>query len=82
MYNAIIAVVNGNAKIVQYSYTKDLDNSLDFPLYSVEFVADLNGDGNSEIVTREVTEFNVTYNVFEKRGSKYIRVLTETIKGK
>ena len=45
-------------------------------------MADLNGDGNSEIVTREVTEFNVTYNVFEKRGSKYVRVLTETIKGK
>ena len=82
VYNAIIAVVNGNAKIVQYSYTKDLDNALDFPLYSIEFVADLNGDGNSEIVTREVTEFNVTYNVFEKRGSKYVRVLTETIKGK
>ncbi len=82
VYNGIIAVVNGNAKIVQYSYTKDLDNSLDFPLYSVEFVADLNGDGNSEIVTREVTEFNVTYNIFEKRGSKYVRVLTETIKGK
>jgi Fe-S cluster assembly iron-binding protein IscA len=78
VYNGIIAVVNGNAKIVQYSYTKDLDNSLDFPLYSVEFVADLNGDGNSEIVTREVTEFNVTYNIFEKRGSKYVRVLTET----
>ena len=47
------------------TYTKNLQNSYDFPLYSVEFLADFNGDGNAEIVTREVTEFNVTYNVFE-----------------
>lgn len=82
VYSAIVAVVNGKAKIVQYSYTKDLDNALDFPLYSVEFVADLNGDGNSELITREVTEFNVTYNIFEYKNSKFVRVLTETIKGK
>lgn len=82
VYSAIIVVVNGKPSILQYSYIKNIDNALDFPLYSVEFVADLNGDGKSEIVTREVTEFNVTYNVFEFKNSKFTRVLSETMKGK
>lgn len=84
IYSAIIVnfVDNNSSRILQYSYTKDLENSYDFPLYSVEFLADLNGDGTSEIVTREVTEFNVTYNVFEYKKGKFARVLCETMKGK
>lgn len=84
VYSAIIvANLNDNkANILQYSYTKDLENSYDFPLYSVEFLADFNGDGKSEIVTREVTEFNVTYNIFEYGNGKYNKVLCETMKGK
>ncbi len=84
IYSAIVVnyVDENKSQILQYSYTKDLDNTYDFPLYSVEFMADLNGDAVSEIVTREVTEFNVTYNVFECQKGKYIRVLAETMKGK
>ncbi len=84
IYSGIVVTnMNSNkSKILQYSYTKDLNNSYDFPLYSVEFLADLNGDGMSEIITREVTEFNVTYNVFEYKNNKYQKVLCETMKGK
>lgn len=84
IYSSIIVVnLNTNSSnILQYSYTKDLENSYDFPLYSVKFLADLNGDGLSEIITREVTEFNVTYNVFEYKNNRYRRVLCETMKGK
>lgn len=84
IYSAIVvAFPNENrAQLVQYSYTKDLENSDDFPLYSVEFLVDVNGDGNSELVTREVTEFNVTYNIFEYKNNKYYNVLSETMKGK
>lgn len=84
IYSAIIIdFVDGNkSRILQYSYTKDLENGYDFPLYSVEFLADLNGDGMSEIVTREVTEFNVTYNIFEYKKGKFVKVLCETMKGK
>ena len=83
VYSSIIlAFPNENkAKILQYSYTKDLENSDDFPIYSVEFLADLNGDGKSEIITREVTEFNVTYNVFEYENDNCFNVLSETMKG-
>lgn len=84
IYSAIIInfVDNNSSKILQYSYTKDLENSYDFPLYSVEFLADLNGDSTSEIITREVTEFNVTYNIFEYKKGKFVKVLCETMKGK
>lgn len=84
IYSAIIVsnLDDNKANILQYSYTKDLENSYDFPLYSVEFLADFNGDGISEIVTREVTEFNVTYNIFEYKKDKYVKVLCETMKGK
>lgn len=84
VYSAIVVanLQTNKAKILQYSYTKDLQNSYDFPLYSVEFLADFNGDGNAEIVTREVTEFNVTYNVFEYSKDQYKKVLCETMKEK
>lgn len=84
VYSAIIVanVNTGKAEILQYSYTKDFENSYDFPLYSVEFLADFNGDGKAELVTREVTEFNVTYNVFEYKDNRYIKVLSETMKEK
>ena len=84
VYSAIVVanINTGKAKILQYSYTKDFENSYDFPLYSVEFLADFNGDGKAELVTREVTEFNVTYNIFEYKENKYIKVLSETIKEK
>lgn len=84
IYSAIIVanVNTGKAEILQYSYTKDFENSYDFPLYSVEFLADFNGDGKAELVTREVTEFNVTYNIFEYKDNKYIKVLSETMKEK
>lgn len=83
IYSAIIAAYpnKNKANIVQYSYTKDLQNSDDFPLYSVEFLADLNGDGKSDLITREVTEFNVTYSVFEYKDNSFYKVLSETMKG-
>ena len=82
IYSAIIATYpnENTSKIVQYSYTKDLDNADDFPIYSLEFLADFNGDGNAELVTREVKEFEVEYNIFECKDNKYTRVLNEKIK--
>ena len=84
VYSAVIVadLNSGNSQILQYSYTKDFENSYDFPLYAVEFLADLNGDGKAEIITREVTEFNVTYSIFEYKDNKYVKVLSETMKEK
>lgn len=84
VYSAVIvAFTNSNkAKIVEYNYTKDLENTDDFPLHSAILLADLNGNGNCELVTRSVTEFKVTYGIFEYKNGKFVRVLQETIKGK
>ena len=70
------------AEIVEYSYTKDLENSDDYPLYSVEFLADINGDGKSDLISRSVTEFNVSYDIFEYKNGEFVRVLSETMKVK
>ena len=78
----IIAPLGGTPKILSYSYLKDLNNTEEFPIYNFEFLADLNGDGNFEIVCREITEFNINYSVYEQRNNEYYRVLSETIKGK
>lgn len=84
IYSAIIAVFpnNNKAKIVAYSYTKDLVNTDEFPLHSVELMADLNGDDKCELITRSVTEFTASYNVFEYQNGKFVLVLTEKLKSK
>lgn len=84
VYSAIILGFENNnkAEIVEYNYTKNMENSENFPLHSVITLADLNNDGNSELVTMSVTEFDVIYKVFEYRDNKYVQVLSETMKGK
>lgn len=84
IYSAIIAVYpnENKAKIVQYDYTNDLQDTDDFPIHSIEFFVDLNGDGDSELVTRDITEFSVYYNVFEYENGKFVRVLREEMKTK
>lgn len=81
IYSAVIvAFPNENkSKIIEYSYTNDEKND-DFPIYSTKFLADLNGDNNGDIIIMAVKEFNVTYSVFEYDGSKFVKVLSETIK--
>lgn len=84
IYNAIVVAYpdKNKAEIVEYSYTKDLENSDDYPLYSVEFLADINGDGKSDLISRSVTEFNVSYDIFEYKNGAFVRVLSETMEVK
>ena len=81
IYNGIIVAYpeKNKVELVEYSYTKDLDNTDDYPLYSVEFLADINGDSKSDLITRSVTEFNVSYNIFEYNKGKFVKVLSETM---
>ena len=58
------------------------ENSDNYPLYSVEFLADINGDGKSDLISRSVTEFNVSYDIFEYKNGAFVRVLSETMKVK
>ncbi len=70
------------SKIIKYSYIKDRNNASNFPVYSFEFAADLNNDSNSEIIIREVTEFDLKYDVLEynKKDDNFVEILSTTLK--
>lgn len=70
------------SKIIKYSYVKDKNNSSNWPIYSFEFSADLNNDSNSEIIIREVTEFDLKYDVLEydNKADNFVEVLSATLK--
>ena len=80
-YSAVIFISStGESKIIKYSYVKDLKNSSDWPIYSLKFVADLNGDGMNEIILQEVKEFDVKYDVVEYKNNNFTEVLSTTMK--
>lgn len=84
VYSTVI-FTNSNrtkSKIIKYSYIKDRNNASNFPIYSFEFAADLNNDSNSEIIIREVTEFDLKYDVLEynKKDDNFVEILSTTLK--
>lgn len=84
VYSAVICTNSNRTKsnIIKYSYVKNKSNSQNWPLYSFEFAADLNNDGNSEIIIRELTEFNLKYDVLEYNENlgKFEEILSSTVK--
>lgn len=70
----------GKTSVIKYSYVRNLKNASDWPLYSFKFVADLNQDGNNEIIIQETKEFLVLYDVIALNNNKFSQVLTTQIK--
>ena len=68
------------ATIVKYNYVKNIKSSVDWPVYSLKFVYDLNSDNVAEILLQETTEYNIKYTVMEYRNNKFYEVLSEKIK--
>lgn len=80
-YSAVIYVSNtGKRKIVKYSYINNKDNAEDWPVYSLNFVADLNGDGINELLIQETKEFEVKYDVIEYKKNNFYEVLSSVAK--
>lgn len=76
-YSSVIYVSpNGKSKIIKYSYVRDVEKASDWPVYSLEFVADLNNDGKSEIILQETREFNIKYDVIEYNKNKFKEILS------
>lgn len=76
-YSSVIYISpNGKSKIIKYSYVKDVEKASDWPVYSLEFVADLNNDGKSEIILQETREFNIKYDVIEYNKNKFKEILS------
>lgn len=80
-YSTIIYVSNtGKSKIIKYNYINNKNNSEDWPIYSLNFVADLNQDGTNEILIQETKEFEVKYDVIEYKNNDFYEIMSATAK--
>lgn len=79
VYSAVIYTEKNTAKIVKYAYVKDLNSSERWPIYSVNFVLDIDADKVSEIVLTETYENKVAYSIMKYIDSKFYEVLKTTI---
>lgn len=72
-----VAYVNGNnARIMKYSYVKNTESSINWPVYSIKFACDLNNDGNYEVILQETRELTMKYDIMEYRNNKYYEVIS------
>lgn len=75
VYSVVVAVKGNDAKIVKYSYVKNTESSVNWPVYSIKFACDLNKDDNYEIVLQEAKETKMKYSILENRNNKYYEVI-------
>ncbi len=81
VYSAIIYVDDMNkSKILKYSYIKDTKNASSWPIYTLKFTADLNGDSKNEVIIQETSEFSAKYSVLEYRDNNFYEVLSNEFK--
>lgn len=78
-YSAVIFVKNKTPELVKYSYVKDVENADRWPVYSLQFVKDLNMDNKPEIILQELTGNDVKYSVLEYKDNKFVQVLSTAI---
>ncbi len=75
VYSAVIYVNGNKAKIMKYSYVKNTESSINWPVYSIKFACDLNKDGNYEVILQETRELTMKYDIMEYRNNKYYEVI-------
>lgn len=79
-YSVVVYVTNNKAHLVKYSYVRDTKNSDRWPVYSLQFVMDLNEDYKPEIILQETTGNDTSYCVLELRQNNiFYEVLRATI---
>lgn len=80
VYSAVIFVSSEHAEVIKYSYVKDTKLSSGWPVYSIKYVIDLNGDGKNELIIQETTANAVRYVVEElKNNFEFKEVLKVSI---
>lgn len=75
VYSVIVAVANNKYSIVKYSYVKNTESSINWPIYSIKFTCDLNNDDKYELVIQEARELTMKYSILENKGNKYYEVI-------
>ena len=80
-YSTVIYVSNTKkSKIVKYNYINDKENAEDWPVYSLNFIADLNSDGTNELLVQETKEFEVKYDVIEYKNNNFYEIMSAVAK--
>lgn len=69
VYSAVIFASSEHTEVIKYSYVKDTKLSTGWPVYSIKYVIDLNGDGKNELILQETTANAVRYVVEELKNS-------------
>ena len=75
VYSVVIYVTSDKCDIIKYSYVKNTESSINWPVYSIKFACDLNNDNNYEIILQETRELTMKYSVLEFQKNKYYEVL-------
>lgn len=75
VYSVVVCVKGNKSNIVKYSYVKNTESSINWPVYSIKFACDLNSDDKYELVIQEVRELTMKYSILENRGNKYYEVI-------
>jgi len=75
VYSVVIYAKGNDVGIIKYSYVKNTKSSVNWPVYSIKFVCDLNKDDNYEIVLQEARETSMKYSIMEYNKGKYYEVL-------
>lgn len=81
IYNALIYIEGNKSQIIKYAYVKDLENSIRWPIYSLNFVIDIDQDENgfAELVVFETYENNISCNILKYENNKFYEVLKTNI---
>lgn len=75
VYSVVVFVRNDKAEIIKYSYVKNTESSINWPVYSIKFACDLNYDDKYEIVLQEAREKTMKYSILENKKNKYYEVI-------
>jgi len=80
VYSAVVYVNNNTPYLVKYSYVRDTKNSDRWPIYSLQFVMDLNEDLKPELILQETTGNDTSYSILELRQENmFYEVLRSTV---
>ncbi len=80
VYSAVVYVTNNEPYLVKYAYVRDTDEAERWPVYSLKYIKDLNGDSKPELILEEVTGQVVRYTVQElRKNHEFYQVLKVSV---
>lgn len=80
VYSAVVYVTNNEPYLVKYAYVRDTKQSERWPVFSLQFVMDLNSDLKPEIIIQETTGNDISYSVLElRKDNAFYEVLRTTV---